>query len=79
MSENYDLDVTFEEAEPDLSHLSESDLEKAVERLPEALRGVAKGLLVEKRTMSDVSQELAIRQAELVTRLRRAKQLIAGY
>lgn len=79
MSENYDLDVTFEEAEPDISHLSESDLLKAVERLPEALRGVAMGLLVEKRTMSDVSQELAIRQAELVTRLRRAKQLIAGY
>ena len=78
MSENFDLDVTFDEREPDLSHLSESDLLQAVERLPEALRGVAMGLLVEKRTMSDVSQELAIRQAELVTRLRRAKQIIAG-
>jgi DNA-directed RNA polymerase specialized sigma24 family protein len=78
MSENFDLDVTFDEQEPDLSHLSESDLLQAVERLPDALRGVAMGLLVEKRTMSDVSQELAIRQAELVTRLRRAKQIIAG-
>lgn len=78
MSENFDLDVTFDEQEPDLSHLSESELLQAVERLPEALRGVAMGLLVEKRTMSDVSQELAIRQAELVTRLRRAKQIIAG-
>lgn len=78
MSENFDLDVTFDEREPDLSHLSESELLQAVERLPEALRGVAMGLLVEKRTMSDVSQELAIRQAELVTRLRRAKQIIAG-
>jgi DNA-directed RNA polymerase specialized sigma24 family protein len=78
MSENFDLDVTFDEQEPDLSHLSESDLLQAVERLPEALRGVAMGLLVEKRTMSDVSQELAIRQAELVTRLHRAKQIIAG-
>jgi DNA-directed RNA polymerase specialized sigma24 family protein len=78
MSENFDLDVTFDEQEPDLSHLSESDLLQAVEGLPEALRGVAMGLLVEKRTMSDVSQELAIRQAELVTRLRRAKQIIAG-
>lgn len=77
MRENFDLDVTFEEQEPDLSHLSESELKQAVERLPEALRGVAMGLLVEKRTMSDVSQELAIRQAELVTRLHRAKQLIA--
>jgi DNA-directed RNA polymerase specialized sigma24 family protein len=79
MSENFDLDVTFEDQEPDLSHLSDSELKQAVERLPEALRGVAMGLLVEKRTMSDVSQELAIRQAELVTRLHRAKQLIAGY
>lgn len=79
MSENFDLDVTFEEQEPDLSHLNDSELKQAVERLPEALRGVAMGLLVEKRTMSDVSQELAIRQAELVTRLHRAKQLIAGY
>lgn len=78
MSENFDLDVTFDDREPDLSHLSESELLQAVERLPEALRGVAMGLLVEKRTMSDVSQELAIRQAELVTRLRRAKQIIAG-
>jgi len=78
MSENFDLDVTFDEREPDLRHLSESELLQAVERLPEALRGVAMGLLVEKRTMSDVSQELAIRQAELVTRLRRAKQIIAG-
>jgi DNA-directed RNA polymerase specialized sigma24 family protein len=78
MSENFDLDVTFDDREPDLSHLSESGLLQAVERLPEALRGVAMGLLVEKRTMSDVSQELAIRQAELVTRLRRAKQIIAG-
>jgi DNA-directed RNA polymerase specialized sigma24 family protein len=78
MSENFDLDVTFDEQEPDLSHLSESELLQAVERLPDALRGVAMGLLVEKRTMSDVSQELAIRQAELVTRLHRAKQIIAG-
>jgi len=78
MSENFDLDVTFDDQVPDLSHLSESELLQAVERLPEALRGVAMGLLVEKRTMSDVSQELAIRQAELVTRLHRARQIIAS-
>lgn len=78
MSHEYDLDVTFEEQEPDISHLSPEELAKAVERLPDALKPVARGLLIEKRTMSDVSQELAIRQAELVTRLHRAKQLIAG-
>ena len=79
MSSEYDLDVTFEESEPDLSHLSEEELAAAVAKLPTALRPVAEGLIIEKRTMSDVSQDLAIRQAELVTRLRRAKQLIATY
>jgi DNA-directed RNA polymerase specialized sigma24 family protein len=73
MSSEYDLDVTFEEQEPDLSHLTETELKTKVAKLPEALRPVAYGLLIEKRTMSDVSQELAIRQAELVTRLHRAK------
>ena len=79
MSSEYDLDVTFEETEPDLSHLSESELKAKVAELPDSLRRVAQGLLIEQRTMSDVSQELAIRQAELVTRLHRAKLLIAGY
>lgn len=78
MSNEYDLDVTFEDQEPDISHLSPEELREAVEQLPDALKGVARGLLIEKRTMSDVSQDLAIRQAELVTRLRRAKSIIAG-
>ena len=73
MSSEYDLDVTFDEQEPDISHLSDAELKAKVAKLPEALRPVAQGLLIEKRTMSDVSQELAIRQAELVTRLLRAK------
>jgi DNA-directed RNA polymerase specialized sigma24 family protein len=73
MSREYDLDVTFEEQEPDLSHFTEDELKAKIAKLPEALRPVAYGLLIEKRTMSDVSQELAIRQAELVTRLHRAK------
>ena len=79
MSSEYDLDVTFDEKEPDLSHLSQEELEAAVAKLPTALRPVAQGLLIEKRTMSDVSQDLAIRQAELVTRLHRAMQLMANY
>ena len=73
----FDLDVTFEEGEPDLSSLTVAQLQAHIARLPEALQGVAMGILVERRTMSDVSQELAIRQAELVTRLHRAKALIA--
>ncbi len=78
MSNEFDLDVTFEENEPDLSHLSPKELETAVSALPEALKHVAHGLLIEKRTMSDVSQDLGIRQAELVTRLHRAKLMIAN-
>jgi len=78
MSNEFDLDVTFENGEPDLSHLTPEQLEAAVEALPLALRAVAKGVLIEKRTMSDISQDLGIRQAELVTRLHRAKQVIAA-
>jgi DNA-directed RNA polymerase specialized sigma24 family protein len=78
MSNEFNLDVTFEEGEPDLSHLTSAQLQEAVDKLPTAIRGVAQGLLIEKRTMSDVSQDLGIRQAELVTRLHRAKLVIAN-
>jgi DNA-directed RNA polymerase specialized sigma24 family protein len=78
MANEFDLDVTFEEAEPDLSGLSDEALRSAVDQLPDALRAVAQGLLVERRTMSDVSQDLGIRQSDLVTRLHRAKHLIAA-
>lgn len=74
----FDLDVTFDEQDPDLSSMSAEDLASAVANLPESIRAVAEGILVQKRTMSDVSQALAIRQAELVSRLHRAKILIAS-
>jgi DNA-directed RNA polymerase specialized sigma24 family protein len=77
MANEFDLDVTFEENDPDLSHLSAEQLQAAVDELSDALRPVAQGLLIDKRTMSDVSQDLGIRQAELVTRLHRAKLAIS--
>lgn len=77
VGKKFDLDVTFEENDPNLSGLSTAELQSAVNDLPDALRGVAQGLLVEKRTMSDVSQDLGIRQSELVTRLHRAKLIIS--
>lgn len=77
VGKKFDLDVTFEENEPNLSGLSPAALQSAVNDLPDALRGIAQGLLVEKRTMSDVSQDLGIRQSELVTRLHRAKLIIS--
>ena len=79
MNSNFDLDLSFDDepAEPDLSRLSIEQLQHVVAGLPESLRSVAIGILVEKRTMSDVSQALGIRQSELVTRLHRAKHAIA--
>ena len=77
MAKEFDLDVNFDDQEPDLSKLTPSQLQEAVSNLPEAVRAVAQGILIDKRTMSDVSQDLGIRQAELVARLHRAKQAIA--
>lgn len=74
----FDLDVTFDEGDPDLSGYSEQSIRAAIEKLPDSIKPVAFGLLVENRTMSDVSQALGIRQAELVTRLHRAKLAIAA-
>ena len=79
MNSDFDLDVTFEEQAPDLSGLSANQLAEAIHALPAALQGVARGILLERRTMSDVSQDLGIRQAELVTRLHRAKTAIGAH
>ncbi len=73
----FDLDVTFEEGDPDLSAYDEQSIRAAIENLPDSIKPVAKALLIDKRTMSDVSQALGLRQAELVTRLHRAKLAIA--
>ena len=73
----FDLDVTFEEIDPNLSSYSEQSIRGEIEKLPDSIRQVAEGILLENRTMSDVSQALGIRQAELVTRLHRAKLAIA--
>lgn len=73
----FDLDISFEDdPAPDLSKIPEAKLRAVVADLPESLRSVAQGILLEKRTMSDVSQALGIRQGELVTRLHRAQLAI---
>ena len=78
MASFFDLDISFEgeDETPDLSKLPAAKLKAAIEQLPEPLRDVAMGVLYEKRTMSDVSQDLGIRQGELVTRLHRAQLAI---
>lgn len=72
---DFDLDVTFDEDDvaPDLSAVSDSELSTSIAKLPQNLADVAQLVIIEKRTLSDVSQRLAIRQPELVRRLHRAK------
>jgi DNA-directed RNA polymerase specialized sigma24 family protein len=79
MAHDFDLDVSFEGDQPDLSSVPAEEIAAAVEQLPEALQAVASGLLIDKRTMSDVSQDLGIRQSELVARLHRATLLISAF
>jgi DNA-directed RNA polymerase specialized sigma24 family protein len=79
MAHDFDLDVSFEGDQPDLSSVPAEQIAAAVEQLPEALQAVASGLLLDKRTMSDVSQDLGIRQSELVARLHRATLLISAF
>ena len=80
MGNDFDLDVTFDdvEDEADLSLMTDNELCAAIDELPDALQSVARGLLVDKRSMSDMSQALGIRQSELVTRLHRAKRAIGA-
>ncbi len=72
---DFDLDVTFDDDDvaPDLSGVNRASLVEAISSLPQNLTDVATLVLVEQRTLSDVSQRLAIRQPELVRRLHRAK------
>ena len=77
MASFFDLDISFEDdPAPDLSKIPVEKLKAAIAELPDPLRDAATGILVEKRTFSDVSQALGIRQGELVTRIHRAQLAI---
>lgn len=79
MDKEFDLDVTFEVQANDklIASMSTSELEEAISNLPHDLIDAARGILIQHRTYSDVSQELGIRQPELVRAIHRAKLLIA--
>lgn len=80
MSTFFDLDISFEEeGDADLSKIPAEQLLSAIETLPESLKDVSMGILYQKRTFSDVSQDLGIRQSELVTRLHRAQLAISMF
>lgn len=74
---DFDLDVVFDEPTADISMLTDSQLEEAVHALPETLLNAAVPVLLNKHTLSQASQDLGIRQAELVRLLHRAKNQIA--
>jgi DNA-directed RNA polymerase specialized sigma24 family protein len=79
MEPDFDIDVTFEERanEKLVASLSPADLAAAIAKLPAEISAAAHAVLVEKRTYSDVSQALGLRQPELVRAVHRAKLLIS--
>jgi DNA-directed RNA polymerase specialized sigma24 family protein len=77
----FDLDVTFDEQADEslIASLSPEKLSKHIENLPQDLVEAATGILMQRRTYSDVSQELGIRQSELVRAVHRAKVMISEF
>jgi DNA-directed RNA polymerase specialized sigma24 family protein len=77
----FDLDVTFDEQADEslIASLSPEKLSKLIENLPQDLVEAATGILMQRRTYSDVSQELGIRQSELVRAVHRAKVMISEF
>jgi len=75
----FDLDVTFEQQADEklIASLSPEKLSKRIQDLPADLVAAATGILIEHKTYSDVSQQLGIRQQELVRAVHRAKLLIS--
>ncbi len=77
IQDDFDLDQTTsgdEELRLAVAALSADALSERIEALPADLRPLAIGVHVEGRTLSDVSQELGMRQAEVVRGLRRARR-----
>jgi DNA-directed RNA polymerase specialized sigma24 family protein len=78
--DDFDLDVTDSEDARHAQRVSALDpttLIGLIAGLPHDLQGAATGVLVEGRTFSDVSQELGIRQPELVRAVHRSRALIS--
>lgn len=76
--DDFDLDVTATKPINDsaIAALSRDELVQAIVALPAELRMGMGGILLQERTYSDVSQELGIRQAELVRQVQRGRALM---
>lgn len=78
-ADDFDLDVVdAEDAHHEhlVAALDPAALEASIARLPHDLQAAATGVLLQGRTYSDVSQELGIRQPELVRALHRSRAII---
>ena len=78
-ADDFDLDVVDEadaRHENLVAALDRAQLEASIARLPHDLQAAATGVLAQGRTYSDVSQELGIRQPELVRAIHRARALL---
>lgn len=77
--DDFDLDQSSpgdDELRALVGALSRADLDRGIDSLPRDLRPLAFGVHIEGRSLSDVSQDLGMRQAEVVRGLRRARRLI---
>lgn len=78
--DDFDLDV-IDETDARHEHLvaalDRAELEASISELPHDLQAAATGVLLQGRTYSDVSQELGIRQPELVRAVHRSRAIIA--
>ncbi len=79
MADDFDLDVTPEHDIDDsaVDALGYEELVGRISQLPPDLRAPMGGILLEKRSYSDVSQELGIRQPELARAVQRGRAIIA--
>ena len=78
-ADDFDLDVVDAEDarhEQLVAALDRADLEASIARLPHDLQPAASGVLLQGKTYSDVSQELGIRQPELVRAVHRSRAII---
>lgn len=78
-NDTFDLDVSPEHPIDDAAFaaLDRDRLVAEIAQLPSDLRAGMQGILVDGRTYSDVSQDLGIRQPELVRVIQRGKAIIA--
>lgn len=77
-NDTFDLDVTAEHPvdEAAFAAIERDRLVAAIAALPSDLRAGMTGILVDGRSYSDVSQDLGVRQSELVRAVQRGKAII---